>query len=215
MLDDYPVAIENIKKEFELIFESDLVKEIIEIGHIRKIQAGQVMMEIGQKIKSLPIVVSGTVRIYRDDKDGNELFLYYLNKNEVCAMSMTCCIKDKPSEIRAIAETDAEIWMVPLNMMEEWIKKYATWRAYVFDSYNHRFEELLEAINSIAFMKMDERLMKYLLDKQQNTGSFVINETHQEIAQALNTSRVVVSRLLKQLEREEKLELHRNRVEIL
>ncbi len=215
MIEEYPIAIENIKKEFEGLFEPDLVKEMIEIGHLRKIPSGQVMMEIGQQVKALPIVVSGTIRVYRDDKDGSELFLYYLNQNDVCAISMTCCIKNKPSEIRAIAETDSEIWMVPLNMMEDWIKKYATWRAYVFDSYNSRFEELLEAINSIAFMKMDERLLKYLLDKQQNTGSFIINETHHEIAQALNTSRVVVSRLLKQLERDEKIELHRNRVEIL
>ena len=215
MTEDYPVVIEKLKSEFKNIFEPALAQEILEMGNLRKIPAGQVMMEVGQPIKYMPIVISGTIRIYRDDKDGNELFLYYLNQNDVCAMSMTCCIQNKPSEIRAIAETDSELWMVPLDMMEEWIKKYSSWRAYVFDSYNRRFEELLDSINSVAFMKMDQRLMKYLLDKQQNTGSFVINETHQEIATALNTSRVVVSRLLKQLEREDKIELHRNRIEIL
>jgi len=215
MIEDYPIVIENVKKEFDLLFEPGLVKELLEVGHLKKIKAGQVMLELGQRVSSMPIVISGTVRIFRDDDEGNELFLYYLNKNDVCAMSLTCCIKNRPSEVRAIVETDSDIWMVPLPMMEEWITKYASWRAYVFDSYNHRFEELLESINSIAFMKMDQRLLKYLLDKQQNSGSFIINETHQEIAKALNTSRVVVSRLLKQLEREEKIELHRNRIEIL
>ncbi|MDA0194566.1 MAG: Crp/Fnr family transcriptional regulator [Bacteroidetes bacterium] len=204
-----------LQEKFSEIFEPSLLNEMADVGRLWKVKEGEVLIEIGQTLAAMPIVISGAIRILRDDEDGNELFLYYLNNGDVCAMSMTCCIQKKVSEIRAIAETDSEIWMVPLQLMDEWMKKYASWRGYVLNSYNHRFEELLDAINSVAFMRMDERLMKYLLDKKQNSGSYIIEQTHQEIARALNTSRVVISRLLKQLERDEKIEMHRNRIEIL
>jgi len=127
---------------------------------------------------------------------------------------LTCCIQHKKSEIKAIAETDTEVWIIPLQYMDLWMK-YSTWRQFIFNSYNLRFEELINALDSVAFLRMDERLMNYLLDIKQNTGSFTISKTHQEIATEMNTSRVVVSRLLKKLEHEDKIELHRNKIEIL
>ena len=124
-------------------------------------------------------------------------------------------MNNQRSEIRAITEEDCEIIMIPTHFMEEWLIKYPTWRSYVFQSYNTRLNELLETIDSIAFLKMDQRLMKYLKDKVMVLGSTEINITHKEIAQEMNSSRVVISRLLKQLEKEDKIIIKRNQIELL
>ncbi|MEO1050550.1 MAG: Crp/Fnr family transcriptional regulator [Bacteroidota bacterium] len=213
---DIDEKVENeIRERFRGVFELGLINEIIEKGRIQHVPEGEVLMDLGKYIKFMPIVLSGAVRILREDKEGNELFLYYLNGGDACAMSMSCCLQNKKSEIRAISEAPSTICMLPIPLMEEWLEKYHSWKMYVFESYNSRFDELLTTIDSIAFLKMDERLLKYLLDKKQQSGSYVITKTHQEIANELNTSRVVISRLLKQLEKEERITLHRNRIEIL
>ncbi|MDH5609801.1 MAG: Crp/Fnr family transcriptional regulator [Cyclobacteriaceae bacterium] len=195
--------------------EPKLVQEIITIGRLRKVKAGQEVISPGSQSTELPFVVSGTLRVMRQDADGNEIILYYLEGGETCAMSITCCIENKKSEIRVVSEEDAVLWMVPVGYMDTWIQKYPSFRRFVFGAYQARFDEMLFAFDSVAFMKMDERLYKYLLDKKQATGSYVINKTHEQIARELNTSRVVVSRLLKQMETDEKIEQHRNRIEIL
>ncbi len=205
---------EKIVNNFKKILEPKLIEEVIEHGRLHHAREGNIMIDYGQYMKELPLVLSGTIKILRKDNDGNELFLYYLNGGDSCAMSMTCCVGDKKSEIRAVAEDDSEIWMLPIRYMDEWMT-YKTWQAFVFNSYNARFEELLNTIDSIAFLRMDERLWKYLLDKKQASASYIITKTHQDIASELNTSRVVISRLLKQLERDEKIELYRNRIEVL
>lgn len=204
-----------IKQKFAGVFEPELLAEIEQVGELRRVSSGAVLVDLGETMERMPLVLEGYLRILREDEDGHELFLYHLLGGDVCAMSLTCCMQERPSEIRAIADEDSLLWMVPKHLMSDWVARYTSWRSYVFQAYNARFEELLETIDSIAFMRMDERLMKYLLDLQQRKGNFVIEKTHQEIATDLNTSRVVVSRLLKQLEREERIELHRNRIEIL
>ena len=205
---------EQLKENFRNILQPGLVEEMTEKGRGMIVKKGMVMMEYGKYIKEIPLVISGSIRIIREDEKGNELFLYYLGEGDTCAMSLTCCIQHKKSEIKAIAETEAHVWMVPLQYMDLWMK-YPSWRQFIFASYNLRFEEMLTALDSVAFLRMDERLMNYLLDAQQNTGNFAISKTHQEIAVELNTSRVVVSRLLKKLENEGKIELHRHKIEIL
>jgi CRP/FNR family transcriptional regulator len=130
-------------------------------------------------------------------------------------MSMTCCIGDTKSEIKAVAETDGKVVMIPVMYMELWLGKYKSWRNYVFNSYNNRLKEMLNAIDSLAFMNMNERLQNYLLEKAKINGSREINATHQDIAYDLNTSRVVISRLLKALENEGKIKLHRAYIEIV
>ncbi len=151
----------------------------------------------------------------RQDPDGNEVFLYFLEGGETCAMSITCCIEGRRSAFRVVAEEDSILWMIPMSDLDRWIVKYPSFRKFVFGSYQQRFDELLNTIDSVVFTKMDERLYRYLLDAKQATGSFEIHKTHEQIARELNTSRVVVSRLLKQLEKEEKIEQYRNRIEIL
>ncbi|UXX79609.1 Crp/Fnr family transcriptional regulator [Reichenbachiella carrageenanivorans] len=207
----------NIKEKLELFaqrFQTDLVDEINQKADLKQFKAGKVLIDFGTYLKSIPLVLSGTIKVIREDQKGNELFLYFLGGGDTCAMSLTCCMSHKKSEIKAVVEEDAEVIMIPMQYMDEWMK-YSTWRQFIFGSYNERFEEILNAVDALAFMKLDERLMNYLLDCKQSAGDFSVRKTHQQIAQDLNTSRVVVSRLLKKLEQEGQIELHRNKIEIL
>lgn len=208
--------IDQITKILQQVgLEDQLVNEIIQTGRFLKVREGQPLIEPGMDAKEMPLVIHGTLRVMREDKEGREIFLYYLEGGDACAMSISCCLGTMKSEFKVVAEEEATLWMVPMHHIDTWMVKYRTFRKFIFDSYHDRFDEMLNTIDSIAFMNMDQRLMKYLLDKKQSTGSFVINKTHEQIAQELNTSRVVVSRLLKKLEREERIELHRNRIEVL
>jgi CRP/FNR family transcriptional regulator len=172
-------------------------------------------MEIGQYIKSMPLLVSGVVKILREDNDGNELLLYFLEDGDTCAMSLVCCMGNTQSEVRAVAETKSKVVMLPVEKMEEWMSRYKSWRNFVLTTYQSRLNELMETVDSIAFLNMDERLLKYLKEKVRVTKKNTIYNTHQEIAYDLNTSRVVISRLLKKLENMGKVKLHRNYVKII
>lgn len=196
-------------------FEKTLMDEIITVGRLKKVSKGSSVITSGTNSREIPLVIEGTLRVMRQDNTGSEIFLYYLEGGEACAMSITCCLENKRSEFSAVAEEDAILWMIPMNMLDSWIAKCPAFRRFVFTSYQKRFDELLMAIDSMAFMKMDQRLYKYLLDKKQASGSFEINKTHEQIARELNTSRVVISRLLKQLENEGKIEQSRNKIDIL
>jgi CRP/FNR family transcriptional regulator len=196
-------------------FEDALIQEIEAIGRSKKVKTGEYLIDPNSGGDEIPFVLEGTLKVSRHDEQGGEILLYFLEGGETCAMSITCCIEGKRKPIYVAAEEDSVLWMIPMIMVDKWIVKYQSFRKFVFDSYQVRFEELLGAIDSIAFMKLDERLYKYLLDKQQASGNFVINKTHEQIAGELNTSRVVVSRLLKQLERDGKIEQYRNRIEVL
>lgn len=196
-------------------FEEGLKKEIIRTGRLRKCKAGDYVITPDQHAGEMPLVISGLLRVMRNDENGNEVFLYYLEGGETCAMSITCCLEGKKSNFYVIAEEDCELWMLPVVNLDSWISKYRFFRQFVISSYQERFDELLQTIDSVVFMNLDERLYNYLLDKKQATGSFEIRKTHQQIANELNTSRVVVSRLLKKLEKEEKIQQHRNMIEIL
>src|SRR5690554_360059 len=205
----------ELKENFSHLFEDDLIDQINQVGILKKVKEGDVLMEIGDYLRSMPLLVSGAIKILREDTNGDELLLYFLERGDTCAMSLTCCLGHSKSEIRAIAELDTTLIMIPVQKMEEWTGKYKSWRNFVMTSYHSRLMEMLETIDSIAFMNMDERLVKYLRDKQKVGGEPVINSTHQEIAYELHTSRVVVSRLLKKLENFGKIELNRNSIRII
>lgn len=204
--------IQELKENYGHLFEDALIKEINQVGTFKEVPEGFKMMEIGQYVRAMPLLVSGAIKILREDNDGDELLLYFLEKGDTCAMTLTCCLGQTKSEIRAIAETDAKLIMVPIGKMEEWSEKYGSWRSFVFESYHNRLNEMLETIDSIAFLKMDERLLKYLKEKSRVSSDNIIHNTHQEIAYELHTSRVVISRLLKKLETLGKIELHRNSI---
>jgi len=207
--------IQELKESYGNLFEEALIEEIAQVGTFKEVPAGHKLMEIGEYIKGMPLLISGVIKVLREDPDGDELLLYYLEQGDTCSMTMSCCIGQAKSEIRAIAETDAKLIMVPVRKMEEWTAKYRSWRNFVFESYNNRLNEMLQTIDTIAFMNMDERLVSYLQEKARVNKDSIIRNTHQEIAYDLHSSRVVISRLLKKLEQMGKLEIHRNYLKIL
>jgi len=202
--------IQELRENYGFLFEEALLDEINQVGTFKEMPEGYRMIEIGEYVRSMPLLISGVIKILREDENGDELLLYFLEKGETCAMTLTCCIGNAKSEIRAVTETDAKLIMIPIQKMEEWAAKYKSWRNFVFESYHVRLNEMLETIDSIAFLKMDERLLKYLREKARVSNNEIIKSTHQEIAYELHTSRVVISRLLKKLENLGKIKLHRN-----
>ena len=206
--------LEELQQSFGDLFEAPLLQEIDQAGTLKEIPAGFKLIDIGEYVQAMHLLVSGVIKILRDNDEGDELLLYFLERGDTCAMTLSCCLGQTKSEIRAVAEMDTKLIMIPMHKMEEWTGKYKSWRNFVFRSYHERLEELLKTIDSIAFMNMDERLINYLKNKVQVQQSSVIHNTHQEIAYELHSSRVVISRLLKKLEKLGKIELHRNNIKV-
>lgn len=204
-----------VKKLFPLLTSKELLQEIERHGIYREIPSEEIIIDFGQYIKTVPLILSGRVKVVRQDDSGKELFLYYVYPGETCAMSLTCCLANQRSEIKAIAEEDTSLIAIPVFLAEHWLQQYPDWKNLVMQTYSVRFRDLLNTIDSIAFRKMDERLEEYLFAKKKATQSDVLNITHQEIATELGTSREVISRLLKQLERRGKIQLGRNRIRII
>ncbi|WP_462243449.1 Crp/Fnr family transcriptional regulator [Ferruginibacter sp.] len=205
------INLENLKG----VFEPGLLKEIEQFGTLQNFKEGDLIMDYGKYIRMMPIILKGTVKVLRLDENGNEILLYYLSSNESCSMAYSCCIEAKKSEVKAIAEDNVELIAIPHSKLDEWLCTYPSWKNYIMRSFNERFIELLKSIESIAFHKLDERLMAYLKEKQRLTGSSVIKASHYLIADELATSRVVISRLLKQLENSKKIILYRNEIKLL
>jgi CRP/FNR family transcriptional regulator len=196
-------------------FEKELHLEIQEQGEIRFFKTDEQLMRTGQYFRSTMLILNGLVKIYREDDDGNEFFMYYLQPGQACALSMVCAAEHKKSAIMAKAVKDTEIIAIPLEYMEEWMGKYKSWSQFVITTYRSRFEELLSTIDHIAFRSMDERLEFYLKKHQVTLGTNLIPLNHQEIANELNSSREVISRLLKKMEQFGKVKLNRNAIEII
>lgn len=205
---------EDLKKFFPS-FSNALIDDIEAHGAEKSFKAGDVIMRTGQYINNTVLVMSGSIKIYREDDEGGEFFMYYLQPGQACAISMICATKRETSQIMAKVVEDAELLMVPLPLMDKWMMQHRSWYEFVIDTYRSRFEEVLEVINSIAFKAMDERLEFYLKRHKDACGCMDLKLSHQEIATELNTSREVISRLLKKLEQRGALKLHRNHIELL
>lgn len=206
---------EKLEINYGYLFEPELLDEIEKVGVLRLVKQGELMMDIGQQITAMPLLFDGAIKILTEDNAGDELLLYFIEVGDTCAMTFSCCMGAGSSEIRAIAETDSEMLMIPIEKMDDWMARYRSWRSFILDSYHQRLSELLETIDTLAFMKMDDRLLKYLRDKAMVTHDDVIHTTHKDIAHDLHTSRVVVSRLLKGMEKEGKIQLQRNQIKVL
>lgn len=204
-----------LRERFNLVFEKELLDEMETKGIPVSVKAGTVILDVGQTVRTMPILLSGSIKVSRTDEEGREILLYYVNPNESCAMTFTCCMQQHASEIRAVAEEDVEMLAIPVSVMDEWMTKYPSWKSFVMRSVQNRFHELLKTIDQIAFQKLDERLVSYLKEKSRTTGSTLINLSHEQIANELATSRVVISRLLKKLETDKKLLLYRNQIKLL
>lgn len=195
-------------------FEPELVDLIEKEAVQRTYLAGEVLMRTGQYIKSTVLVLEGRIKIYRENPEGGEFLMYYIGPGQACAVSIICAIQSQTSEIMAIAEEDTEVLMIPVQLMDDMMKKYRSWYQFVIMTYRARFEEMLSVIDNIAFRNMDERLEFYLKRHISNSGKKTIELSHQQIADDLNSSREVISRLLKKMEQRNLLKLHRNMIEM-
>jgi len=212
MTTDKDVLREKINEYYSTIFEDKLIDEIIENGILRKIESNELLIDIGDKMTHIPLILSGAVKIIREDDKGDEIALYFLEKGDTCAISFINCLHKTESIFRGVTERETESIFVPVDKIDQWLVKYESWRHFIIDSYHMRLIEMVESIDSLAFMKLDDRLLKHLTNKVKIMKDNVLKITHQEIADDLNTSRVVVSRLLKILENEGKIKIRRNRI---
>ena len=197
------------------IFHSDLVKEIEDSGNLKQFSAGDVIVNMDSYIKHIPVVISGSMKVIRTEEDGREILLYYLTPGESCIVSILAGMKNETSKIKAIVEEDAEIMLIPADKAKEWVRKYPEWTDFIFNLYQKRFEELLEVVNSVAFQKIDTRLLHLIKQKTQLYQSKEISVTHQQLADELGITREATSRVLKQMEKENLLILSRNKIELL
>ncbi len=206
---------ELIAQVFPQFNDEELIKSLDEDCTIRRIPAGTTLMEMGQYVKSIPLITEGRIKVFREDDDGHELFLYYLEPGDACAVSFACTLHDQTSQVKAVAMEDSEFISIPVILMPDWMSKYKSWYRFVIETYQNRFEELLKALDSIAFHRMDERLLEYLRKNSEVLNTKVLRLSHQEVAYELNTSREVISRLLKKMENDGMVKLGRNRIELI
>ena len=196
-------------------FEPELIEILDKNSTERVFQPGEVIVRSGQYIKSTVLVISGRIKIYRENDEGGEFLIYYLGPGEACAVSLICAIQSQTSEITAKAIEETEVVMFPVNLMDELMIKFKSWSHFVIQTYRARFDEMLTVIDNIAFRNMDERLEFYLKRAKTNAGQTSLNLTHQQIADDLNSSREVISRLLKKMEQLGRIKLNRNSIEII
>jgi len=196
-------------------FEKSLQQELAEKSEIRTFKAGEQLMRTGQYFRSTMLIIEGLVKVYREDEQGSEFFMYYLQPGQACALSMVCATKSETSQVMAKAVKDTTVIAIPLQYMDEWMTQYKTWYHFVLETYRSRFEELLVTIDHIAFQAMDERLLFYLKRHRETLKTDIITISHQEIADELNSSREVISRLLKKMEQMGKVKLQRNAIELI
>ena len=196
-------------------FHTLLKDEVASFSELRKFKADTVILEEDSYIKSIPLVVSGSLKVVRTDANGHEILLYYITAGESCIMSFLGGIHDETSKIKAIVEEDAEILLIPVDKASEWVKKFPEWSDFIFKLYHKRFEELLSVVNAIAFQKLDVRLLHLLSQKAELIHSKEIKVTHQQLAEELGTAREVVSRVAKQMENEGLIHLSRNKITLM
>lgn len=200
---------------FSPVFEPALLAELEAKSMLMKVSGGETIMRIGSPVRAVPLVISGIVKVSRVNDEGQEILLYYVRRGETCAMSFTCWMTSQVSSIEGVAEEDSVLLAIPGKVVDEWLLKYPTWKKFVMTTILDGFTVVIKSIDDIAFKKMDDRLIIYLKEKSKATGSSLINLTHQQIGDELGTNRVVVSRLLKKLENDNRLLLYRNQIKLL
>ncbi|GLU54690.1 hypothetical protein Dfri01_41510 [Dyadobacter frigoris] len=194
------------------LFGAILEKELRSNSQLKTLPAETVLMNSNSYIRAIPVVLSGSMRVIRQDEDGREILLYYIKPGESCIMSFLAGIHQDTSKVKLVVEEDSDVLMLPVAKASEWIKVYPEWADFIFKLYHQRFEELLDVINAVAFQKLDERIVTLLKRKASVYGSIEFNITHQQLAEELGTTREVTSRLLKQMEKQQLINLSRNKI---
>lgn len=208
-------AAKILDSHFGHVFEADLLLEMSQEGIIKEFPTEHVLIEAGFPITHIPLILSGAIRVLREEDNGRELLLYYLEFGETCAFTLTCCQEEAKSKVSAITEGASKILFIPTFLMDEWMTKYFSWRSFVLRSYQKRLDEMVSAIDNLAFNRMEERIFLYIKERASLSGQGMIGTTHAQIARDLNTSRVVVSRLLKKLSEQALITYDRNGIRLI
>lgn len=204
----------DIRKHFPSL-EPELVEELLQVASIKTYAEGEVIMRSGQQIRTAILLLEGLVKIYREDDNGNEFFMYYLDAGKACAISLVCALGVETSAVMARAVTECTIISIPVQHVNDWMGKYKSWAQFAVASYRDRFDELLQTIDHVAFRNMDERLVFYLKRQQEKLGTSLVTTSFTEMAQDLNSSREVISRLMKKLSEKGLVELRKNGVRLI
>jgi len=205
----------NLDEIIEFKASPQMIARIVELSVPKSFHQGDVIVQENAHIRSIPIVISGSIRVMRSEGDEKEILLYYIKAGESCIMSFLGGMHNDTSKVKAIAEESTDILFVPANKVKELIREFPEWLDYIFRLYHQRFEELLEVVNAVAFKKMDERLLLFIEKKAEVAQSKILSITHEQLAAELGTARVVVSRLLKQMEESGLIQLGRNKITLL
>lgn len=204
-----------LRTRYAGVLDNNILSEIETVAKFRSFERAEVILEIGQSIHFIPLVLSGAVKVMREDAEKGELLLYYLSGGDTCTMTATCCTQNRISAIRVIADSKVEIAFVPNNYFSIWLAENESWRNFILSSYSTRLDEMIQAVDSLAFSNMEDRVISYLNQKVKLEENRILTITHAEIATDLNSSRVVISRILKKLESDEKIVLLRNEIRVL
>jgi CRP/FNR family transcriptional regulator len=206
---------EVVSSVFPQFTNKQLIQDIAKKASLMEFEEDEIIIDPGMPIPFVPLIISGSLRVLKqDEKTKNELLLYYLKAGETCATSLSCCMHKGESEVEVVSEEKSVLLGVPIEYLDKWTQEYPEWRDFIMMTYQKRFDELLEAINTIAFSQLDERLIKHLKELSSIQKSKYVSTSHQEIATNLNSSREVISRLLKQMEKREMVKLSRNVIEL-
>lgn len=211
---DQQYIFDSLKKHYSSL-ETELLIEIAQNAALKSFVPGDVLMRTGQYFKSTMLLVRGRIKVYKESGDGSEFFMYYIEPGGACALSMICAARQEQSELMARVVEDTELILIPIQLMDTMMMKYRSWYYFVLETYRDRFEELLQLIDHTVFKALDERLEYYLKKQSVALKSSELKITHEEIANDLGTSRVVISRLLKSMEHEGKIRLNRGGVTIV
>lgn len=209
------IEIQDLLHRFFPSFEKELIAELAAIAGIKSFEEGEVLMRMGQYIKSTVLIVEGEVKVYREGEDGQEFFMYEISAGGACALSIICAARSLKSELKGVVSKPVRAILIPTDKLDSLTQKYRSWYHFVLDTYRKRFEELISVVENIAFRNMDERLEFYLNNLSKKNNSSIIDITHQEIAHDLNSSREVISRLLKKMERMGLIKMERNHIHML
>ena len=206
----------QIQAKFPMLSDHHLLEEIVEVGKLLHFEAGKKILDYGDYVKLVPLILEGSIKVTRADEiEDKELLLYFLNAGETCSMSFTCCMMDKKSAIKTETVEPSIVIGIPIKYVDLWMSKYTVWKNFIMRSYDHKMLELVKVIDTIAFHNLDARMEKFLHALYESTGNAILNYTHQQIADDLNVSREAVSRLLKKMESLGKVKLGRNQIELV
>ena len=191
---------QQLRKSFPSFDQTELIDWLSSQGMEKEFEAGSVLMRVGGAVRYIPLVLSGSIKVSRQEAEGREILLYYIRPGETCAMTLSACYRGESSRITAVTQESSRLFLLPAHLVHEATRKFPAWQRFAFESFGFRYEELLQTVESVVFQQLDQRLKRYLLEKSATMNTTRLQISQQQIADDLNASREIISRLIKQFE---------------